>query len=308
MNTDYSTVSFIGQRALDLLARHQTARVMGATSKGLFLGLSAESIIFLSSEPYRGPLTLNLNMGAGSFSARQPGEAAAVRDGQLRFAPGVWVVDYRNAAAWDAPVDTKIPLPHEQRIAILGTVASRVLSARNSTGLSALLVHLLGLSNQPGPEKDPDLPTRALAWLHQALETGDVEAALRAAKPFFGRGSGLTPSGDDLLLGLLLALNRWGGRLGFHFDMQRFNQGVLEMARRRTTTLSANLLDCAAAGQADERLVAALDGLLTGGLSPDACADHLLAWGCSSGCDAFVGMALAVKVLSSCPLRSDYAH
>ena len=52
------------------------------------------------------------------------------------------------------------------------------------------------------------------------------------------------------------------------------------------------LMDCAANGLADERLVIALDGLVGGGIQPGACADLLCTWGHSSGTDALVGMAL----------------
>jgi hypothetical protein len=61
--------------------------------------------------------------------------------------------------------------------------------------------------------------------------------------------------------------------------------------------LSANLIECAASGKADERLIDALDGIMTGSPGPEECATLLLSWGNSSGGDSLAGMALALSLL-----------
>jgi hypothetical protein len=70
------------------------------------------------------------------------------------------------------------------------------------------------------------------------------------------------------------------------------NQRVIDLAYQRTTTLSANLIACAAHGEADERLINAVDGIVTGTPSHAACVECVLGWGHSSGLDALIGMAL----------------
>ena len=72
------------------------------------------------------------------------------------------------------------------------------------------------------------------------------------------------------------------------------NRAVIEAAYRATTTISANLIECAAAGQGDERLITVVDGIATGSASIDECVECVLDWGSSSGIDALVGMAIAV--------------
>jgi hypothetical protein len=113
---------------------------------------------------------------------------------------------------------------------------------------------------------------------------------------FLGFGPGLTPSGDDLVLGFLLAVNRWGNLLYPNQDVQSINRVIQQAAYRKTTILSANLLSCVTKGQADERLVLAMDGIMTGKPDPDTCISHLLNWGNSSGVYALIGMALAFMV------------
>jgi hypothetical protein len=116
-----------------------------------------------------------------------------------------------------------------------------------------------------------------------------IVAALRA---FLGLGAGLTPSGDDLITGFLLTANRWGERLVPTFDLAALNQEILAPARKATNSLSASLIQCAAQGQADERLILALDGIIAGAPDASACVTALAGWGSSSGFDALVGMAV----------------
>jgi hypothetical protein len=69
---------------------------------------------------------------------------------------------------------------------------------------------------------------------------------------------------------------------------------VIDVAYQRTTTLSANLIECAAQGEADERLISVVDGIMTGEPSVADCAKYILDWGSSSGIDALVGMAIVL--------------
>jgi hypothetical protein len=68
---------------------------------------------------------------------------------------------------------------------------------------------------------------------------------------------------------------------------------VVEAAYRDTTTLSANLIECAALGLADERLIQANDYLAVGNFQLPEISSGLLSWGNSSGVDALVGMIAA---------------
>jgi hypothetical protein len=113
-------------------------------------------------------------------------------------------------------------------------------------------------------------------------------------QPVLGYGRGLTPSGDDLLLGLLLALARWGDILAPALDIETINRLATSQACQRTTRLSASLIACAAQGQADERLVAALDGLMCGGTPAETLISAIAKWGSYSGLDALAGMLLAI--------------
>jgi hypothetical protein len=139
---------------------------------------------------------------------------------------------------------------------------------------------------------DPD-SDRHVA-LRIAVHSGQPPEVIAALVADLGRGPGLTPAGDDLALGFLLALNRWGDLLRPDLPIEPINKALVGAARQRTTTLSASLIECAARGLADERLVAALDGLVTGNLAEDRIVEYLQSWGHTSGAAVMQGMGFVL--------------
>jgi len=160
-------------------------------------------------------------------------------------------------------------------------------------------------ANQPNLEQlkraaRPRIPTEGLGCLvigtHNAL-SGHAQPALEAlerwlvgnamgaeAEQLIGLGPGLTPSGDDYLGGMLVAL-RLSGR-GVQADgLWRWLQPRL---KERTSAISAAHLAAAAAGEAHEALHVVLNGSLN--------LDALDEVGHTSGWDALAG---AVAVLKS---------
>lgn len=84
-----------------------------------------------------------------------------------------------------------------------------------------------------------------------ALQSSD-DAALRAASTMLGRGSGLTPEGDDYLMGALAAYRHVGASIGRTEPGSRLvaiRGRFLDLARSSTTRLSQALLRHAFDGQ-----------------------------------------------------------
>jgi len=105
-----------------------------------------------------------------------------------------------------------------------------------------------------------------------------------------GLGGGLTPAGDDFILGALLAA--WAGLYGP--SAPALAAGVAKAAAAATTTLSAAYVRAAARGECSaywHRLFAALLQPQTGE-APAALA-ALLAVGHTSGADALAGFLAA---------------
>ena len=106
---------------------------------------------------------------------------------------------------------------------------------------------------------------------------------LWAARQLAGLGPGLTPSGDDVLLGVMYALWVWR-------PDEPLIQTIGHAANPRTTTLSAAFLTAAMAGEATNHW----HDLVMGG--PGA-ANRLLALGQTSGADAWAGFCRTRQLL-----------
>lgn len=134
---------------------------------------------------------------------------------------------------------------------------------------------------------------RTPAVLADGCARGDLARAVDAAERIVGLGPGLTPSGDDALAGLLLALRLLGGAVpggGRALWLADWlSAAVTAYADDRTTSLAATLLRCAARGQASVEAGAVLRGIA--GQDPIAPAvGRLLASGHTSGADLAWGL------------------
>ena len=127
-------------------------------------------------------------------------------------------------------------------------------------------------------------------------ETGEFDGSWLG---LLGRGPGATPSGDDIVAGMLLALLR-GTDGKVHQRIREASELVVAEASDRTTAVSTALLAQAAQGRSAPNIDRALSWLFTG--IPDECTvesvvDELASIGHSSGIDTLVGMLIAMILI-----------
>ena len=136
---------------------------------------------------------------------------------------------------------------------------------------------------------------RGLTPLARAVAERDPSLAAAAGAELIGRGPGLTPEGDDVVAGVaaVVASGPWPGAL-----REAWLDALLGAdLRRRTTALSATLLELAAAGMGPEPLQALVAGRL-GALA------RLLRIGHSTGRAYAAGAGVALSGLASTAARS----
>ena len=185
------------------------------------------------------------------------GDPVEVRAGHLRA--GDAVVDCRGATRW-------VPGPWP--------VAAPGLAAR---------LRQLELAALPRAWAGSAAMARELC---AALADDDALAA--AARRVIGRGPGLTPSGDDVLVGLLTAL---GIR---HIALRERLARALAPALPTTTSLSRHLIGEAALGLPGRALHELGTALLSGAHLAGA-TDRALATGATSGADAALGLVAGCR-------------
>jgi hypothetical protein len=160
---------------------------------------------------------------------------------------------------------------------------------------------LAGDARQPGVA----LP----AGLVDAWRACDLPVVITYARGLVGLGPGLTPSGDDLLSGMLAAFRVLGGDPAF---ADAAGAALATLATARTTSISATLLRLAGAGQVAQEAAGVLLAIAAGepleqvlhtllGIGHTSGAD--LAAGILAGAVAATGMATAAVVPPPIPTR-----
>jgi hypothetical protein len=115
-----------------------------------------------------------------------------------------------------------------------------------------------------------------------------------------GLGTGVTPAGDDWLVGGTLAI--WAVRP--ETEAESVGAHIAGTARPRTTPLSAAWLDAAARGECHEDWHALLDSVRSGdGQAVRAAAAAIIRHGHTSGADALAGFVMVLTALVDSPPR-----
>ena len=131
----------------------------------------------------------------------------------------------------------------------------------------------------------------AIAALRDWVADGVHGRAPRSAAGLIGRGPGLTPAGDDLVGGALVALRT----LGLYARAGRLGRWALRRARTGTNRISRAHLTCAAAGEGGAALHALIAALVSGTIDPAGELAAIDAVGHTSGWDAAAGALLVLQ-------------
>lgn len=277
-------------RPARLLALFPSAVYLAAADGTVLALVTADAVrlppaVVLVADSAHTPLTALVRDGDAASCG-----AALLRIGRLRV----------GVARWWTP---RHPYPPQDRAALrAGTTELRALFHKTAG-------RRLGL---------PHHCRATVTELARRTACGDRPAAVAAAEQLLGLGPGLTPSGDDVLSGFLLALRHLApaaaagralnrplraGRTAAADDAAWLASRITALAPGRTTDLSAALLGHAARGDGCAQAVELINAVA--GNSPVGPAlARLLAVGHTSGADLGLGvLAGARAVLAHRPTR-----
>ena len=159
-------------------------------------------ITILISDHYELPQGIRLNIKNVPFQALTVDARVVCRGGILRFASSPLTIDLRDATIWEAyvpPIDITQP-SMKQTCSLLWQVLNRQQRLKQADLVAEDLMHT----------DKGSLLTRKLSQpvleLIAATKILDVDASADAARKMIGLGPGVTPTGDDILIGYLAGL------------------------------------------------------------------------------------------------------
>ncbi len=305
-------IAFIGKPAFDLLPRRGLAgTVIAPFSRSCWMETPNGRLFAIAGHKSgEGPLTIGVVLPDGVHL-----DQLGVKEGTDLVADGM---DFRlgdrlilrtaGAALWrPGPLGPRAL--NEQVARRLWALVDSVPADAPAEGLGPLTSHLDQLAcgnvqEVPNLGIVPRFAMPNVAMLAQGLVQGDDDAINQAVRGLTGLGPGLTPSGDDMLVGLMVALRTALGpvdgneatTLGF---FQSSNVSIIDELSRsivrhatRTNRISAALLEQAALGigsAAQHRVVRCLlEATPVTGL--ETAVAGLVRWGHTSGWDALTGI------------------
>ena len=287
MNEMISVISSrIGQFAFKEIAKNQKATIIGITSRGIFILADSKRVLYLTSEDYAGPLTINVDDFSDITELLCKDDRVEIRSTDLIFLRSGLKIMTSSANKWRAPTRIRILAQLPQIRERVKSITRDLQSEVKKSQLLELVLNSFLKRDDPGSS----VQMARIQAFQKAFSSKNTDKAVAAILPFIGEGQGLTPSGDDFICGVLLTLNRWKAVLQPGIDLNQFNRRIINDAIAETTALSANLIELSAKGQADERLIGAVDYLFTGEGSIANLHAALLSYGSSSGLDTFSGM------------------
>jgi hypothetical protein len=205
-----------------------------------------------------GPLNIVVERLDQSWRLVQSGMPATLQDGRLYI--GDMEIALDGAAVWEPRPDWAHLRARRDQIARRLPLLHTLAHAQAPAGSLLALPSAAAPAAPPAPQSGDDAQGSGLRQAHGAILAVAEQASLAlgtawrsgrdaegqlasAAARLAGLGHGLTPAGDDFLMGAML--RAWLA----HPEPERLCQPMVEAAAPRTTTLSAALLRAAARGE-----------------------------------------------------------
>jgi hypothetical protein len=241
------------------------------------------------------PLGLALATDVAALGTRLPVGVLVVQDiPTARSYPAALRLRCTDALVWDGQVPAQPGLTPSALASMAYGLANWLCLHTPRRGLTPLL---LALEHGPISLSATNAAAyTALAPLCSGRQEFVLTTLLTLVKALVGLGEGLTPSGDDFLVGLLAVLHLTGSlpcRAGSPVHTQ-----FCQCVRLGTSQLSGEFLRCAFEGHFAEPLVMLVRALCAPAMGAwPAHATTLAAVGHSSGVDAMVGITLGCRLL-----------
>jgi hypothetical protein len=232
------------------------------------------------------------------------GQLVVVEEKKLNFIDTQFVIDFSRASLWPATYHKAIQCSNLDQIKVrlewLKHFSQAHASGRGLTSLSNVIDELV--SGQPIhlSTRLEQNAVRGISAVMDGLYQCNYERIVEGGKDLIGLGVGLTPSGDDVLIGLLLSV------IAINQDPMRkvaLNavRGLSAISHNKTTDISINQYHIASEGYFSERFVDLMESIfnLEDQIKLKEKADFLISFGETSGLEILIGLLLGMSLTLS---------
>jgi len=283
------------------------ASVHSAFQSALNLRLRGEDGLLTLIASSEGDLPQGIRLdtpGGFSFEGFQTGETALCRDGILHFENGLLTIQLHGARRWKCALPALGFDPTNPAVSANWTRVWEALNKRQRLTGSEIVAEDLfrrGASGQAGISRKVGEAIHNLLNTTRRYEMTDI----CAVDSLIGLGSGLTPSGDDLLVGYVAGL--WCTSK----DKTERGQFISSLAEtifqlsHKTNDISRTYLYHAARGQVSSRLANLAEGICRGNEPKHLheMAETAMSVGHTSGMEAVSGLLVGLSAWEGNLLR-----
>jgi hypothetical protein len=271
------------------------ARIQSMFDSAVNLRLASQDrlITILRSDHYELPQGIRIANKVISLQSLTVGLRAASRGGILRFDSAPLAIDLRGAHLWrcrvrDLNTDMNLPVAQKawstslnlltkgQRLKSTEIVADDLFQRDRGSALSQRM-------------------SKPVVQLIQSAEQFEVQGSAQAAEKMIGLGPGVTPSGDDILIGFLAGLWSRAGQHDKQLSFVRlFGNEIIKLAKQ-TSEISRTYLYHATQGQFSSSLSTLAEAISTG-IGVEHATQEAMRVGHSSGMDSVTGLLIGLCV------------
>lgn len=286
-NANEFVITSAGEFAFEAIDYPKHGRVAAVFDHSFYIELAGDWICFGASSLTLGPLNMrtdappNINWQASGLQLEDPVRISAT---QIHIG-NLFAFSYRDAQTWRPDITTCPDIPIVS--AGLVRLADRALSMAPTEGLASFIF--------PDGAKNTTLPAAALSIgkMKQFVQCGsNDQATIRdPVTTLIGMGPGLTPSGDDYLGGMMIALQVLGEE-----EKSACLARAIEEVAPATNDISRAHLKAAAQGVGAEPLHATINNVIADqGQNLGTSLKRLDTIGHCSGWDALTGVVTTLR-------------
>lgn len=295
---------FMGPTAKELLGRNITGEIHSAFERVFNIKFNDTLVGIARNDVYRSQINMITDVSTDeSMTSLGVRRGVRARIGKNRIIIGSTLkVSVTGTKIWQP--STSVHTPSNPKIISRNLEeVKRKMSSRNiDEGLGQLLGHIDdiledGISgtynlNQVAKKALPSIDKLAKGALER-----NPEKLKDASKGLIGLGLGLTPSGDDMLAGFMIArwwiTNSFGTKLN---QVKEENTSIKRQMEDKTTLFSKQHLRYAAKGETNEAVENFLKAILKDQMSNiNLHIDHVIGMGETSGTDTMFGLLLGLE-------------